>query len=319
MLKPYKHLNRRERDRIAVLHARGISLRAIATELDRSPGTVSREIRRNRSDVEYLPGEAHRTATDRWRHCHQRPRLKDPSIVSYVRRKLRTGWSPEQVAGRMALETGSTISHEAIYQWIYTEARELIDCLHRGRSKRVPRRYRKHTRPRIPGRTSILERPAAVETRAQSGHWEVDTIASRGGVATLVILTERKTRLVKLSYLVRKTALGVDAAIVRKLNQYPSSLRRTLTYDNGTENSQHRKTNATLGTLSYFCHPHHAWEKGTVENSVGLVRRFFPKGTNFDKVTTEEVRWVERRLNRRPRKCLQFLTPNEAFRLERCT
>jgi IS30 family transposase len=227
--------------------------------------------------------------------------------------------SPEQVAGRIPLETGDTISHEAIYQWIYTEARELIRYLHRGRPKRVSRRYRKHSRPRIPGRISILERPAVVETRTESGHWEVDTIHSRGGEAVLVILTERKTRLVKLSYLPRRTALGVDTAIVRRLSQYPASLRRTLTYDNGTENSQHQKTNATLGTQSFFCHPQHGWEKGTVENSVGLVRRFFPKGTNFDQVTSEEVKWVERRLNRRPRKCLQFLTPTEAFRQERCT
>ena len=318
MPKLYKHLNRGERDRIAVLHAKGVSIRAISRNLGRSPATISRELRRNAGDRDYLSGEAHRSARVRLRQSHQRPRLKDAAIQAYARRKLRSGLSPEQVAGRISLETEHCISHEAIYQWIYTDARELIPCLHRGRPKRVSRRYWKHSRPRIPGRISIQERPAVVETRTQSGHWEVDTIHSRGGTATLVILTERKTRLIKLSYLSRRTALGVDAAIVRKLSQYPAWLRRTLTYDNGTENSQHQKTNATLGTQSYFCHPHHGWEKGTVENSVGLVRRFFPKGTNFDQVTTEEVKRVERRLNRKPRKCLQFLTPTEAFRLERC-
>lgn len=319
MPKLYKHLNRRERDRIAVQHARGFPIRAMARELNRSPATISRELRRNASQGDYLSGEAHRSADVRFRRSHRRPRLKDPAIASYVRRKIRCGLSPEQVAGRISLETGDAVSHEAIYQWIYADARELIHYLHRGRPKRVSRRYRKHTRPRIPGRISILERPAVIETRTESGHWEIDTIWSRGGMAILVILTERKTRLVKLSYLPRRTALGVDAAIVRKLSQYPASLRRTLTYDNGTENSQHPKTNATLGTRSFFCHPYHAWEKGTVENSVGLVRRFFPKGTNFDQVTPEEIKRVERRLNRRPRKCLQFLTPTEAFRLERCT
>lgn len=319
MPKLYKHLSLRERDQIGILHAQGVPIRGIARELDRSPGTVSRELRRNAYNGHYLPGDAHRSADVRWCRSHQRPRLKDPAIESYVRRKLRSGLSPEQIAGRISIETEGSISHEAIYQWIYTEAKELIRYLHRGRPKRVSRRFRKHSRPRIPGRISILKRPAVVETRTESGHWEIDTIWSRGGVAILVILTERKTRLVKLSYLPRRTALGVDAAIVRKLSQYPASLRRTLTYDNGTENSQHQKTNATLGTRSFFCHPYHAWEKGTVENSVGLVRRFFPKGTNFDQVTPEEVKRVERRLNRRPRKCLQFLTPTEAFRRERCT
>lgn len=319
MSRQYKHLSRRERDRIAILHAQEVPIRGIARELDRSPATVSRELRRNTHHGDYLPGDAHRSADVRWSRSHQRSRLKGPTIESYVRRKIQSGLSPEQIAGRISIETENSISHEAIYQWIYAEAKELIRHLHRGRPKRVSRRFRKHSRPRIPGRISILQRPTVIETRTESGHWEIDTIWSRGGVAILVILTERKTRLVKLSHLPRRTALGVNAVIVRKLSQYPASLRKTLTYDNGTGNSQHQKTNATLGTRSFFCHPYHAWEKGTVENTVGLVRRFFPKGTNFDQVTPEEVKLVERRLNRRPRKCLQFLTPNEAFRLERCT
>ena len=319
MSRHYKHLNREERDRLGILYAQGVSIRTIALELGRSPATVSRELRRNSGGGGYLPGQAHRAARKRISRSHHRPRLKDPAIRAYVRRKIRCGLSPEQVAGRIARDTKSTVSHEAIYQWIYAEARELIRFLHRSRPKRVSRRYRKHSRPRIPGRISIVERPAVVETRSEPGHWEVDTIHSRGGEAVLVILTERKTRLVKLSYLHRRTARGVDAVIVRRLSQYPPALRKTLTYDNGTENSQHQKTNATLGTQSFFCHPQHGWEKGTVENSVGLVRRFFPKGTNFDQVTTDQVKQVERRLNRRPRKCLRFLTPTEAFHRERCT
>lgn len=320
MSKRYKHLTRRERDRIAVLTSRGVSIREVARELGRSPATISRELRRHTAEgEEYLPSQAHQEYQAQWSECHRRARLKEPAIRIYVRRKVGLGWSPEQIAGRLWEEKRLEISHEAIYQWIYAEARELIPHLPRAKPKRVSRRYRKHSRPRIPGRVSIWERPREVEDREQIGHWEVDTIHARGSKAVLVILTERKTRLMKLRYLPSRTALGVDGAIVRALGQYPRELRRTLTYDNGTENSQHRKTNATLGTQSYFCDPQAGWEKGTVENTIGLVRRYFPKNRSLDQVSAKEVQKVEKKLNNRPRKCLQFLTPKEAFQAARCT
>lgn len=250
---------------------------------------------------------------------HRRPRLKAPALREYVRRKLRQGWSPEQIAGCLPNdELDLLISHEAIYQWIYAENRSMIVHLTRGHRKRRSRRFRKHSRSLIPSRVSIQERPAEVNKRQQVGHWEVDTVHSRGGEAVLAVLAERKTRYVKIQHLPLRSAKGLHLSIVRVLSQYPQHVRRSLTYDNGTENCAHLQTNVALGTQSYFCEPYHSWEKGTVENSIGLIRRYFPKGTNFTQVSNSQVQKVEKQLNSRPRKCLNYQTPAEAFRKECC-
>lgn len=319
----YKRLSIEERDRIAIWRGEGRSIRAIASQLGRDPSTVSRELRRNargERGEDYLPHLAQWAAEWRMSHRHRRPRLKAPALRDYVRRKLRQGWSPEQIAGWLPNdELDLTISHEAIYQWIYTEARAMIAHLVRGHRKRQSRRFRKHSRSLIPSRVSIQERPAVVSERQQVGHWEVDTVHSRQGEAALAVLAERKTRYLKIRHLPLRSAKGVRLAVVRALSQYPPHLRRSLTYDNGTENCDHLKTNAALGTRSFFCEPYHSWEKGTVENSIGLIRRYFPKGTDFAQVSKNQVRWVEKQLNHRPRKCLNYQTPAEAFRKERCT
>ena len=323
MSKSYKHLGRDERDLIAMLHSQGHSIRAIAAILGRSPATISRELKRNALPGEpqvYIPNRAQRQADERWRHSHQRPRLKSRELKRYVRRKLKQGWSPEQIAGRLRHEDRHPrISHEAIYQWVYLEAPDLTACLTRSHRKRYPRGYRKHTRSLIPGRVPLEERPAEVDWRQQAGHWEVDTAHFRVGGAMLVVAVERKTRYIRLRHMKRKTARGFRRILVEALQRYPPHLLRTLTYDNGGENLEHLKVNAMLGTRSYFCDPYQSWQKGSVENSIGIVRRLLPKAMDFAEVSEDEVRRVERRLNDKPRKCLGFKTPKEAFRDERCT
>jgi IS30 family transposase len=323
MSRHYKHLSKEERDRLAILKGQGLSIRTIATQLDRSPSTVSRELRRNTDSSRsegYFPHQAQDGADVRWKQSHCRPRLKFSFLRWYVRTNIRRGWSPEQIAGRLRREGHfASVSHEAIYQWIYLEARELIPMLAKAHRKRLPRRYCKKSRFRISNRVFIQDRPEHVNTREQPGHWEVDTVQSPQGTASLAVGVERKTRYVRIKNLPRKTAVTFRRALVDTLARYPVHMRMTITYDNGSENTCHTWVNRALGTESYFCEPYHSWEKATVENSIGLIRRYFPKGTNFCNVTKKQVIWVEKQLNNRPRKCLNYQTPAEAFRQERCT
>jgi IS30 family transposase len=320
MSKHYKHLSKEERDRLAILRSRGLSIRAVATELSRSPSTISRELRRNTGPGDYLPHRAQAQAFHRWKQSHRRPRLKSPFLRRHIRAKLKRGWSPQQIAGRLRREGRSQfVSHEAIYQWIYLEARELIPRLAKAHRKRLPRRYHRKSRFRIPNRVFITERPEQIQTRAQAGHWEVDTAHSRHGTSTLAVAVERKTRYLRMKTMPQRTALAFRENLVGTLRNYPSHMRVTITYDNGPENTCHDWVDRVLGTTSYFCQPYHSWEKGTVENSIGLVRRYFPKGTCFDNVSKDQLNSVERLLNNRPRKCLNYQTPAEAFRSECCT
>lgn len=324
MPKPYQHLSQRERDMIAVLHSRDESLRAIARQLGRDPATISRELKRNSPPVHtgyYLPHKAQARAEHRWQAAHARPRLKSARLTAYVRQRLSAGWSPELISGRLKhLKLGGRVSHEAIYQWVYACARDLIGRLARSHRRRLPRGHsRKHRRSHIPGRISITQRPVRIARRREAGHWEIDTAVSRRGRASLAVAAERKTRYVRVKRLPGRTAQHLATALNRSLSHYPARLRVSLTYDNGSENTGHQGVNAVLGTRSFFCAPFHSWEKGTVENTIGLVRRFFPKGTDFTRIPAHAIKRVERWLNHRPRKCLNYQTPAEVFRRERCT
>jgi IS30 family transposase len=323
MAKNYKHLSKHERDRIAVWRGQGLSLREIARRLKRSPATLSRELKRNSAPIYtdcYLAHRAQARAEDRWREQHHKDRLKSARLRRYIRSKLKAGWSPELIAGRRAhLARRERVSHEAIYQWIYAEARELIATLARAHRKRLPRGHsRKHRKTHIPQRISIRERPAVVARRRQVGHWEVDTAVSRQGPAALVVAIERKTLFTKVRRLRRKTSRRLRVAITRGMARYPKRLRRSFTYDNGSENVEHVAINRALGSRSYFCEPYRSWEKGLVENTIGLIRRRWPKGTDFTRLSDREIKRAERWLNHRPRKRLGFMTPAEAFRRECC-
>jgi IS30 family transposase len=287
--------------------------------LGRSKSTLSRELRRNATPAYkvYLSHRAHERAVTRKQEAGNRSRLKSDQVVSYVRSKLEQGLSPELIAGRIELEqSGLSISHEAIYQYIYhpkTEGRaELIGLLVRGHRKRKSKGIgRKERKTKIPNRIPIEDRPLSVENRSRFGHWEGDSLVSRKSLAALNSLVERKSRLLLLTRLQRKTAELTTDAVILRLQELPEKVRRTLTLDNGTENAQHEAITEAIGIQCYFAHPYASWQRGTNESVNGLVRRYFPKGTNFSKITDEQVAKVESLINNRPRKCLAYKTPLE--------
>lgn len=319
MPKPYKHLTDHDRDLLSVLRSKGKSLREIALALNRAPSTVLRELKRNAPPVHtgyYLAHKAHERAIERAIASRTHKRLKNDTLRRYVKQRIKGGWSPELIAGRLkTLRPELSISHEAIYQWIYADARALIPLLVRANRNRKRRGYsRRHKKTHIPERVSIKERPGHVLQRQQLGHWETDTAVSRQSLVALQVSVERKTRITKLGKLSRKGANQMSTSLTRRLSRYPKSFRLSITYDNGSENTEHVRTNQVLGTKSFFCEPFHSWERGTVENTIGLVRRFFPKKTDFAKISKNRIRLVEHWLNNRPRKCLGFKTPAEVFK-----
>lgn len=325
--KRYIQITQEERDTIAALYAQRVSLSEIARQLQRNKSTISREISRNKAPIRRVYGacRAHNKAKERKIQAGQRPRLKNAYIRNYVRRHLRMEWTPDQIAGRLPIKHPQhSICVESIYRFIYDpDVRRHEDFVpvlaraHRIRNRRGQRKT--HRMPHIPERKSILERPIVVQNRKQSGHWETDTVIARSSVAALLATVERKSRYTKLAKLQRRTAQQVRITLNRTLSQYKKHLRRTITYDNGQENVEHIIVNQTLGTRSYFCQPFHSWEKGTVENTIGIVRRTYPKKTNFDLVSAADVKRLERKLNNTPRKVLHYLTPKEVFDHLRCT
>ena len=315
------HLSSDERDQLAHLHTQGFSLGAIAVTLKRSKSTISRELRRNKSPVYnvYLAHRAHQRATERKINTHKRPRLKSVRIRKFVEKHLKKGWSPEQISGRLKRKNlYMQISPEAIYQFVYDPevraCKDWVPYLTRSHRKRHVKGHRHtHRSIHIPDRTDIRFRPSHIQTRKQFGHWESDTVVTRKSPDALMVVVERKSRFIRLSKISRKTASYTRKAIIRCLKHYPNQAHRTITYDNGSENVEHTLVNSALKSQSFFCTPYHSWEKGTVENTIGLVRRFYPKQYSFKLVTTTALKNVERALNKRPRKCLGFNTPEEVF------
>ena len=314
-MKTYRHLSRNERDEVAVLLARRASIRKIAFHLGRSPSTLSRELKRNKHSKGYGPIYAQLAAVRRRHKQHgPTPRLmRDKVLRQRVIRELKDGWSPEIIAGRLKQETGRcVIGHEAIYRWIYSHARHLAPYLVRSHRRRQHRSSRPWPNRLIPRRISITQRPMEINLRQVPGHWETDLVWG-SGYRALQVLVERQTRFVRLISLPNKTAQASYNALAVLLSSVPGSLRRSITYDNGIENILHVEINERFHMRSFFCEPYHAWEKGTVENTNGLVRRFFPKRTNLDHVSPGRIQRIEDWLNNRPRKCLNFKTPAEAL------
>ncbi len=319
MAQGYEQLSHEERDKISEMTSAGESVRTIAHTLRRSPSTISRELRRNASAVQqvYLSHLAQERALKRKREAARRPRLKDKQVVDYVREKITMDWSPEQIAGRIGQDLpGASISHEAIYQYLYHSEtagrKELIFHLRRAHRKRKPKwGARKKHNIKIPNRISIRERPASVETRLDFGHWEGDSLICRRSASALNTLIERKSRYALLTKLSQKSAELTSRAVIQKLRNLPLKSRRTLTLDNGTENSRHEDITRSLGTKCYFADPYASWQRGSNENLNGLVRWYFPKRTDFNIISEKQVARVETLLNNRPRKCLGYKTPAE--------
>ena len=329
----YRHLNLEERERLYALKGQGMSLRGIAKKLGRSQSSLTRELQRNIKygreyfRNEYLPCKAQGLADKRSIKQHYKAPLKTPAIFLYVRKHLRPpfGWSPETIAGRLKINHPElSICHETIYQYIYakrtkTRGIHLEQYLVLGRKKRMKqngRSVRRHSK--IPEAVSIDLRPKVVQKRQSIGHWETDNVIGRQTDDTALSVTvERKTRYTIITKLVNRKADTKAVALINRLKQYPT---KTLTTDNGSENTNHKQIAKELNLCMYFCHAYHSWEKGTVENTNGRIRRYIPKGVSIDTITDEYIAALEEKLNNTPRKCLQYLTPYEMMsKLHRIT
>jgi IS30 family transposase len=317
MSRNYKHLTESERDRIYLLIIQKYKQKEIASALNRSPSTISRELKRNKSENQfgYSGHYAHKCYICRKRFAKSIKLNSNSILFQYFEEKIKSFWSPEQISGRLPIDKpGFSISHETIYKYIYDERRDFIPYLAQSRKQRKKRTdTRKLRKTLIPNRISIDKRPEYIQKREQIGHWESDSIISRQNKWCLHVLVERKTRLTLIKKIYGNTSANIKESIVSQLKELPFSLRRTITYDNGSENSSHEYINNTIGTKSYFCNPYHSWEKGTIENTNGLIRRFFPKSSSFKGIWNKTLEEVEMLLNNRPRKCLGFLTPAEVF------
>lgn len=328
---PYNHLTLEEREKIYALKMTGLSFREIGTALNRSHSTITREYHRNsKYFTEYIPCKAQRRTDRQAKRQRMKAPLKDLDTFIYVRIKLREGWSPEMIAGRIRLDIpGSTIHHETIYRYIYGRGRTFKLWQHlpnqrKKRRRRVDRKaQKKHKSHRIPGARSIENRPPTIDLRGQVGHFETDLMeGSRKDKEVLTVEVDRKTRYSLLTKLANKKAVSKTEALVTKFSQlqrlsrsrYP--LVRSITADNGSENAYHKDIEESLGVKVYFCHAYHSWEKGTVENMIGRIRRYIPKGEDLSKYTDKYIQLLENQLNNTPRKCLNYLTPNEAMEIE---
>src|ERR1051326_6440963 len=319
-----RYLSAGEREEIAVGLAAGDSLREIAERLGRSPSTISREIGRNsRGRAAYRALAAQGHAQHRGARAKTAKLAGNAELREQVQAKLEEFWSPEQVSmwlkaqfpGRPEMQ----VSHETIYQSLYVQGRgalrrELAACLRTGRALRKPRRKEGERRGKIPGMVMISERPAEAGDRAVPGHWEGDLIIGKNNKSAIGTLVERSTRFVVLLHL--PDGYGPDrvaAAMTQAMGGLPDAIRRSLTWDQGKEMAGHAQIAVAADLDIYFCDPHSPWQRGTNENTNGLLRQYFPKGTDLSIHGADEIAAVAAALNSRPRKTLDWKTPAEAL------
>jgi IS30 family transposase len=323
----YKRLANEERESISRGLAQKISIREIAKRIERSPSTVTREIWRNRGKSSYRAFSASQRAKTAAasRKIGKSKIAKQDRLRRYVIEKLKEAWSPKEISERIRIEypkdTAMTISHEAIYRYIYVLPRgELKKMLIKAlRQEHKYRRVQKRgqaegNRGKIANMLSIEERPAEVADRTVPGHWEGDLILGkykRSALGTLVERTTRYTILVPIRD--QKDAFNVREAYTEAFKAVPEQLKKTMTYDQGKEMSQHEQLTIDTGIQVFFAHPGSPWERGTNENTNGLIRQYFPKGTDFTQVSEGEIKEVQRQLNNRPRKVLNYSKPDEVF------
>ena len=305
------HLTSVERDRIAQLHYQCASQKEIAAALGRSPATISRELRRNRTGENYHAAQAQRESERRRRERPLVHTMDDPQVNQAVRDGLAQDWSPQQIEGRMkGRATGGGVSHQTIYAWIRGDA----DRLHW--EERLRRRGKRPCRPRktaTPGAARIRNRPEVIEQRLRLGDFEGDTVLGPPGTGGLATLVDRKSRLTIVVKVQSKDADHVHEKLKQRLKELDEEHRRSITFDNGTEFARCTRLVKHLGMQLYFADPGCPYQRGTNENTNGLIRQYFPKGTDFRNISHQDVRRVENLLNNRPRECLNFRTPIEVF------
>ncbi|HNU11216.1 MAG TPA: IS30 family transposase [Rubrivivax sp.] len=322
--KTYKQLRPEERMVIASMKLQGASTRAIARVLARPPSTVSRELARNG-----CPERGYESHTAMALHAQRRSAAKpaaklDVASVAWgvVMTLLSWKWSPQQIAATLKRvfphEPQRHVSHETIYTAIYAQPRgelrrQLVACLRQGRSTRMPRSRGTDRRGQIPDMLSIHVRPPEVDDRVMPGHWEGDFIKGAGNKSSVGVLVERTSRLVLLARMENATAAAALAGFTVKLNAIAAPMRQSLTYDQGKEMARHAELAANTGVRVYFCDPHSPWQRGTCENTNGLLRQYLPKGSDLSVYTQEELDAIADSLNNRPRATHDWRTPLEVF------
>lgn len=326
---PRHQLTTDDRYLIADMHHAGFSKAAIARRIGCHRATVGRELARNRDALGgYHYESAQRLASQRRTDANRgRDKLRPGgALCKYVRSKLREQWSPEEIASRLKLDhprdPSMRVTHETIYRWVYRRHVAGDRWCEHLRRRRQRRRHRipgerkgsgGSSRGQIPGRVGIEHRPAVVNRRGRFGDWEADTLEGAKGTGLIATHVERKSRYTKLGKLADKRADTLVASTCAIFRGLPQKLRRTSTFDNGKEFAGFKRIEDALGMTIYFANPHAPWERGTNENTNGLLRDYFPKGTDFRKVTPARVARVERMMNNRPRKCLNYRTPLEVL------
>jgi len=319
----YKHLSLRERVVIELRRDQGWSYRRIGAELGRPASTVSREMNRNARPTKQWSGpydgeRAHALALRRRRWDARFKLARQPDLRERVREGLAMGQSPEQIAGRLEREHGRMlVSHESIYRFIYYRSAQK-DYWHRLLPQAKNRRGRLargggSPASRIRRRRAIEHRPAEADDRSTPGHWEADLMAFSSYGQYVLVTHERSSRLLQVERLPNKTAAAVRRRLSARLARLPRALRRSLTFDNGTEFALHYKLSCKLSLGTFFCDPHAPWQKGGIENAIGRMRRSLPRKTDLATLDPQTLAQLVERYNNTPRKCLAFQTPNEVF------
>lgn len=318
------NLNLLERQAIYRLRSNGVGIREIARRLRRCPSTISRELKRNAPvgqvaflDVYSKAKHAQDLADKRKHQLKGKRRLKSSLVRGYVVQKIKEKRTPRDISHRIKVDhPGESISHEAIYQFIYSERRDLIEYLPQRKRSRERRKNKKSRRGKVKAaakKRSIAQRPDEVEKRQRFGDWEGDTVVSRQSKPCIFTLTERKSRFTLLHKLSDCTAESAYNALITSFYQIPPELKHTLTLDNGPENSCHDRLTLRCALDVYFCEPYSSWQRGSVENVNGILRRFWPKKTDLGNITQEELSYVQDWINTRHMECLNGKTPAQLF------
>lgn len=323
MSETHRKITAVERDLIALLKSQGTSNKEIARRLGRHPTSIGREINRNQFKGKYYVAIHAQAKTDQRKlSARRRHPLKNKDVFDYVTKKLRRGWSPEVIAGRLRKKHEGDphwrICHETIYDWIFDQVKKDNDTslywyeyLRRKQKKRKKQNGRSVHKSHIPDRISIHKRPKEVEERKVLGHWEGDSIVGKGSKNGLHTAYERVSSLTKIEKMDHLTSEESAKAQKKIYSPLPKKLRRSTTLDNGREHIKHKELKHLIKT--YFADPYSSWQRGGNENANLWIRYYFPKGTDFSKVSRKEIKAVERELNNRPRKRLQYMTPLEVF------
>jgi transposase, IS30 family len=320
----YTHLSREDRYVISHLILYGLSLREIGRRIGRHHSTIRREIKRNGPLYDggvYWYYQTHPRAVERSKKPRYYRRKTNQRLLNYVEDKLKADWSPEEIAGRLILDypedTDMRISTETIYRWTYADALQggkLFLRLRRCHKKRRQQKRYGSGRRFIAGRISISERPAIVQDRIRFGDWEGDTVEGAKGSSYVVTHVERKSRYLLAGKLPDKQSLTLVLKSSKLFVKIPKRLRKTNTFDNGKEFAKFKDLEARTGLVVYFADPYAAWQRGTNENTNGLLRQYLPKGSDFRKISDDDLTAIVAKLNNRPRKCLGYKTPHEVFR-----